>query len=106
LRRRYGSSDAWGNVEHIASSHNSSTLVAFYCDLDRTIYLPGTWTGTTPVELSVLVQRVFTGNPATRRYSADATDQAPRGEEGDCGQASRRCLRQLIDSCATGATVR
>ena len=40
------------------SDDRSRSVVAIYDDVRQTIYLPDTWTGTTPAELSVLVHEM------------------------------------------------
>jgi hypothetical protein len=44
-------------IDHGGSPH-ASTVVAIYDDVARTIYLPETWTGSTPTELSILVHEM------------------------------------------------
>jgi Domain of unknown function (DUF6647) len=62
LRHRDVLSDLWSgrqaSVGDVVTSRRSSTIVAIYNDADRTIYLPETWTGDTPAELSVLVHEM------------------------------------------------
>jgi hypothetical protein len=62
LRHRDVSSDAWSDSQastgYLEASQTSSTIVAIYDDRARTIYLPETWTGDTPVALSVLVHEM------------------------------------------------
>jgi hypothetical protein len=61
LRHGNARSDHWsasrGKTDQGAAPH-ASTVVAIYDDLDRTIYLPEGWTGSTPTELSVLVHEM------------------------------------------------
>jgi hypothetical protein len=62
LRYKDVASDSWsggqGSIEDVEAGRRSSTIVAIYDDADRTIYLPETWTGATPTELSVLVHEM------------------------------------------------
>jgi hypothetical protein len=61
LRNRDSHSDEWSAIQGIADhggAPHASSVVAIYDDLDRTIYLPAAWTGSTPTELSVLVHEM------------------------------------------------
>jgi hypothetical protein len=62
LRHRDLPSDIWSGGQaypgSIEASRPSSTIVAIYDDVDRTIYLPEGWTGDTPTELSELVHEM------------------------------------------------
>jgi hypothetical protein len=62
LGHRDVASDIWSgaqaSVRDGEAFRGSSTIVALYDDADRAIYLPETWTGDTPTELSVLVHEM------------------------------------------------
>jgi hypothetical protein len=62
LRHRDVASDIWSGAQasfgDVEAFRSSSTIVAIYDDADRAIYLPKTWTGDTPTELSVLVHEM------------------------------------------------
>ena len=90
LRYKDVASDSWsggeGSIGDVEAGRGSSTIVAIYDDADRTIYLPETWTGATPTELSVLVHEMVhhLQNLAGMRFACpEAREKLAYAAQGD-----------------------
>jgi hypothetical protein len=90
LRYKDVASDSWsggeGSIGDVEADRGSSTIVAVYDDADKTIYLPETWTGATPTELSVLVHEMVhhLQNLAGMRFACpEAREKLAYAAQGD-----------------------